>query len=176
MRLVLVSAVCCQLSGGGEKIGVALLRFTNPTDVPAYAAWDFEVFGAEIALRAEDVREVYAAYLENHRRHFSNIPKHWGRYVEAQRVAELFAMLAEACAAGQDLTLDGEDYVWSFCSDLMFDRQFVSIQCPECCREFGPEACRVLVWSFGGGLAAEGGRRVVCPNDHTLYSCLEWNS
>jgi hypothetical protein len=152
------------------------LRFTNPADVPAYSDWDFQVFGADIALRAEDMRDVYAAYLEDHRRYHSNIPKHWGRYAEAQRVAELHAMLVETCQAGRDVILDGHDYVWSFSSCLMFERQFVSVRCPECHREFGPEECMVLEWSFGGGLAASGGRRVVCPSDHTLYSCMEWNS
>ena len=78
---------------------MALLRFTNPTNIPAYGGWDFPVFGADIALRAEDMRDVYAAYLGNHRRYHSNIPKHWGRYAEAQRVAELHAMLAEASMA-----------------------------------------------------------------------------
>ena len=41
---------------------------------------------------------------------------------------------------------------------------------------FGPEVCRVLEWAFGEELAAEGGRRVVCPADHTLYSCMDWVS
>jgi len=155
---------------------VALLRFTNPTDIPAYGDWDFQVFGAGIALRAEDMREVYAAYLENHRRYHINISTRSGRYAEAQRVTELHAMLSEACQAGRDVTLDGHDYVWSFSSDLMFEKQFESVQCPVCQREFGPEECRVLEWSFGEDLAASGGRRVVCPSDHTLYSCMEWNS
>ena len=155
---------------------MALLQYTNPTDIPAYGGWDFPVLAADIALRGEDMRDVYAAYLDNHRRYHSNIPKQWGRYAEAQRVAELHAMLAEACEAGRDVTLDGHDYVWSFSSGLMFDRRFVSVRCPECDAVFGPESCRVLEWSFGGGLAAEGGRRVVCPAGHTLYSCIEWNS
>ncbi|OWK35782.1 hypothetical protein FRUB_08345 [Fimbriiglobus ruber] len=155
---------------------MALLRFTNPTDIPAYSGWEFKVYAAEIALRAEDMRDAYAAYMENHRRRFSNIPKDWGRYAEAQRVAELLAMMNEACEVDKDVMLDGRDYVWSFSSGLMFEKRFVSVTCPECHRELSPEECRVLVWSYGGGLAAEGGRRVVCLAGHTLYSCGEWNS
>lgn len=155
---------------------MTLLKFTIPRDIPAYCGWDFEVFGADISLRAEDMRDVYAAYLDNHRKTFSNIPKHWQRYAEAQRVCELHAMLVEACEAGRDVELDEHDFVWSFSSNLMFDRQFVSARCPECRREFRPEDCRVLAWTFGSGLAAEGGRRVMCPAGHTLYSCMEWNS
>jgi hypothetical protein len=66
---------------------VALLRFTNPTDIPAYGGWDFPVFAAEFALRVQDMRDVFAAYLDNHRLFHSNIPNHWGRYAEAKRVA-----------------------------------------------------------------------------------------
>ena len=164
------------LRAAPEEQPVALVRFTNPTDIPAYRGWDFEVVGAGITLRAEDLRDVFATYLANHRRYFSNIPKHWGRYDEAQRVTELYAMLTEVCDANRDITLDGNMYVWSFSSELMFGGQFVSVSCPECGREYTPEECRVVAWSFGGGLAAEGGRRVACPADHTQYSCMEWNS
>jgi hypothetical protein len=155
---------------------MALLRFTNPTDIPAYGDWDFEVRAADIVLRAEDVQKVYAAYLENHRRFHSNIPKQWQRYVEAQRVAELHAFLKDACEANRDVELDGHDYIWSFSSELMFNRRFVSITCPNCDKVFRPDDCRVLEWSFGQDLAASGGRRVACPANHTLYSCGEWNS
>lgn len=155
---------------------MAILRYTNPTDIPAYGGWDFKVYGAEIVLRAEDMRNVYAAYLDDHRRYHSNIPSHWGRYAEAQRIAELYSMLVLACDESRDVVLDGHDYVWAFSSKLMFDRQFVSVSCPACGEVFGPEVCRVLDWSYGGGLAGEGGRRVVCPSDHTQYSCMEWVS
>lgn len=156
---------------------VVLLRFINPTDIPAYGDWDFKVYGAVITLRAEDVRDVYATYLENHRRYHSGISKDSGRYAEAQRVTELHALLAQACALGKDVVLDvGHDCIWSFSSGLMFDRRFVTLGCPECRREYSPEECSVLEWSYGGGLAAEGGRRVVCPAYHTLYSCMEWVS
>lgn len=155
---------------------VALVRFTNPTDVPAYRGWDFEVLGAGITLRAPDLRDAFATYLANHRRYFSRIPKHSGRYAEAQRVTELHAMLTEVCDANRDITLDGNMDVWAFSSELMFEGQFVSVSCPECHREYSAGECRVVAWSFGGGLAAEGGRRVACPADHTQYACLEWNS
>jgi hypothetical protein len=155
---------------------VALLRFINPTDLPVYRDWNFEIFAAEIAIRAEDMRKVYAGYLEYHRQYHSDVLKHWPRYAEAKRVAELHATLVEAIQAGQDVILDRHDYVHVFARDLMFERRFVAVRCPVCGVELGPEACRVLKWSFGRDLAASGGRRVVCPHDHTLYSCMEWNS
>ena len=154
---------------------MALLRFTNPTDIPAYGDCDFVVFGAESHC-AEDMRDVYAKYLENHRRYHSNIPKHWGRHSEAERVAELHSMLVEACEAGREVSFNGRDYVWAFANHLMFEKRFVSVWCPECGSEYGPEACQVIEWSFGRELWAHGGRRVVCPASHTMYSCMEWNS
>jgi hypothetical protein len=60
------------------RMSVPQLRYTNPTDIPAYGDWDFRIYGAEIAVRAVDMWDVYAAYLENHRRYHSNIPKHRG--------------------------------------------------------------------------------------------------
>jgi hypothetical protein len=158
------------------EAAVSLFRFQNPTDISAYGDGDFQVFGADIVLRSEDMRDVYAVYLEDHRQYHSNIPKHWGRYAEAKRIAELHAMLVEACRVGRDVILDGHDYVWSFSSGLMFEKRFVSVRCPECQQEFAPEECEVLEWSFGESLAASGGRRVVCPANHTLYSCMEWNT
>lgn len=74
------------------------------------------------------------------------------------------------------MTLEESDYAWSFASGLLFDRKFVAVTCPECEAVFGPEACQVLEWSYGEDLAAHGGRRVVCPAGHTLYSCGEWIS
>jgi hypothetical protein len=155
---------------------MSVLRFTNPIDIPAYRDWDFPVFAAVITLHAEVMRDVYAEYLENHRRYHFQIPKNSGRYQEAERVTQLHRMLVEACESGHDVTLDGHDYVWSFASDLMFQRRFISVACPECDKTYVPSECEVLDWSYGEDLAASGGRRVVCLAGHTLYSCTEWDS
>lgn len=145
---------------------MSLLRFTNPTNIPAYIDWDFVVLAADIVLRTEDLCAVYAEYLDEHRRNYSNIPKDWGRYAEAQRVAELYSRLVEACKTRRDLTLEGDD-VWAYAKGLMFGKRFVSARCPKCVQEFGPELCRVLTWWS----SRSGGCRVVCPAEHTLYSC-----
>lgn len=155
---------------------MALIRFTNPVDIPAYSSWEFDVLAAEIVLQAKDLCGIYSAYLTNHQRYHSRIPQHWPRYREAIRVAELLAMLRAAIEREQEVVLDGRDYLWSFASALMFDGKFVSAECPACQKTFDPHQCKVLSWSFGSDLAAEGGRRVVCPAGHTLYACGEWNS
>lgn len=153
-----------------------LLRFVNPTDIPVYRDWDFQVLPARIALWAEDLRDVYAAYCENHRRYYSNIPKDWPRNTEYARVCQLLERLDRACQEGRDVELADADYVWSFCKGLMFNKRFVYVGCPACSRDYPPEDCAVKEWAFGEDLAASGGRRLVCPAGHTLYSCGEWVS
>ena len=152
---------------------MALLRFTNPTDIPAYRGWDFRVFGAEITLRAEDLGDFYALQLEAHR-HFCNLPHHQ-MHADASRLTKLHDLLDESVKANRDVTVDGHD-VWGDVANLMFSQRFVSVFCPECRQAFAPKECRVLPWQHGSNLAAEGGQRVVCPAGHTMYARVRWNS
>ncbi|WP_143549103.1 hypothetical protein [Rhodopirellula bahusiensis] len=154
----------------------SLLRFTNPNDIPIYGDWDFKVYPARITLRSSDMLAVYRQYIENHHKYHSTIPKEWPRYTEFQRVSELAERLQAACDTETDIDFESADYLWSFSSGLMFDRKFVSVYCPECDRDFAADQCKVVDWSYGSGLAAHGGQRVECPQEHTLYSCMQWNS
>jgi hypothetical protein len=69
-----------------------------------------------------------------------------------------------------------EDLIWHLAADLVYSGQWARGNCPTCRVEHPPGAGRVVEWSFGYGLAAEGGRRYLCPADHTLYAIMEWNS
>jgi hypothetical protein len=141
-----------------------------PTDIEAFSCWDFEVLAADFVYRAEDMRDVFNSCLVDAR---CRSRPAWD--IQIRRIAKLYDTLEEACAAGRDVTLDGHD-IWDLMSGMMFDRRFVSAGCPECSREFGPEACRVLEWSYGSGLCGEAGRRVVCPAGHTLYALAEYEA
>jgi hypothetical protein len=151
-----------------------ILRFTNPSDLPAYEGWNFKVLPAEICLKAEDMRDIFTKYLERHRKIYSGHAKELPVYAEAERIGQHHQKLVAACANGTDIVLD--DYVWAFCSELMFERRFVSVFCPACNTLCTPDVCIVIEWTFGEDLSAEGGRRVTCPAGHTLYACMEWNS
>jgi hypothetical protein len=153
-----------------------LLRFTNPASLPVYAEWDFEVQPSLITLRMEDLRDAYAAYCENHRRYHSSIPKEWPRYAEYLQVSRLQAELDQACLNGRDVEINNSRCVWAYCSELMFEKQFVCVACPACGKEYLPSECAVKEWAYGKDLAASGGRRVVCPGGHTVYSRGEWVS
>ncbi len=153
-----------------------VLTFINPIDIGAYRGWDFEVLPSKITLRMEEMRDIYAGYVECWQEMVSRMSKETGRYKEYVRVSELRKLLDKALLEGTDMELNGHDYVWSFCSNLMFEQRFVSAFCPACNHEYVSAECKVEEWAYGSGLAAYGGRRVICPFGHTLYSCGEWNS
>lgn len=158
---------------------VALLRFTHPSEISICPGRDFLVIGADIVVRAENMRDQYAAHLKNTTLNRGDRRQHTDRYRRFNRVSELHAHLTKACEEEKDVTLDGRDgYEFGswFASDLIFMKQFVAVKCPACAREFLPESCQVISWAFGESLFAEGGRRLVCPMGHTLYSRFEWNS
>lgn len=155
---------------------VPSLRFKNPVDLPCYGGYDFRVEPSIITLRAKDIRDVYARYLKDHQKYYSRIPKHWPRYQEAIDVAAMHRDLTEACKLGLDIESESSDYLYAFACELMFDRRFVGVECPQCERSFSPKECSVKKWEIGEDLFASGGRRVICPRGHTLYACAEWNS
>lgn len=157
-----------------RKPNMPFLTFTNPPNIPAYEGWDFEVLPAHITLRIEDMRDKYADYVDDWRDTVSRMSKETGRYKEYLRISELLELLNKALAEGDNVELDGNDYIWSFCSNIMFERRFVSVLCPGCNHHFNPEECKVEKWIKGGGLAGEGGRRVICASGHTLYACREY--
>jgi hypothetical protein len=155
---------------------MSLIHFTNPTDIPAYRDSGLTVQPALITLRTADMLDTYDRYLERHRRYYSAIPKKWPRYKEAERIAQLREELAQAQLEGRSITLDADDHIWSMSIEWMLGLRFVSAQCPACDRTYGPEECEVQGWDAGEGLAACGGRSVLCPGGHVLYSITEWNS
>lgn len=155
---------------------MSTLHFTNPTDIPAYRDSGLHVQRTEITLRTADMLEIYDRYLENHRRFHHAIPKHWPRYKEALRIAELRELLGMSLAEGRDITLDQKDHIWSMSGELMLGLRFVSAKCPACDHTYLPADRTVSAWHTGEGLAANGGRSVSCPTGHTLYTITEWNS
>lgn len=165
---------CSFLVESFEGFSMPLLQYINPIDIEAYREWDFEVQPSKITLQMEELRDIYAGYVTSWQETVSRMSKETGRYKEFVRVSELHQLLNKALSEGADLELDGHDYVWSFSSGLMFEKRFVSASCPACSRDYLAAECRVEEWAYGSGLAAHGGRRVLCPSGHTLYGCGEW--
>jgi hypothetical protein len=84
--------------------------------------------------------------------------------------------LASALAEERTIALEDRELLWAMSRELMFGLGFISVHCPVCARTFLPEECQVRGWNTGSGLVACGGRSVLCPSGHVLYSMTEWNS
>ncbi len=69
-----------------------------------------------------------------------------------------------------------KDLIWIYGRSLIFSSQFDAVYCPACVTEYLPSQGNIGDWGCGGGLAAIGGRRLLCPCGHTLYAATEWNS
>lgn len=68
------------------------------------------------------------------------------------------------------------DLVGCLASGVIYSRQFSSFRCPTCDMEYSPSEGSIAKWALGQDLAAHGGRRFICPRDHTLYASAEWIS
>jgi hypothetical protein len=108
------------------------------------------------------------------RAHWRTVLKN-GPRAEAE-IHKQHAELDKAIQDNRDITLASADDVWHYAMRLMGEMRFVSAGCPACRRTFGPADCRILGYSYGSGLAAFGGSRVVCPRGHTLFCWNQWHS
>jgi hypothetical protein len=158
---------------------VTLLKFQTPTDIPAHQDRDFNIYSAEISLLAKDMRDFCTTHLENYQRNDSHFPKSWHGHTIAQRTAELRTLLDEAIHNGTDVTFNERDHAWWLVSTLILEKRFVSVHCSECNAIFTAGECEVRKWAFDPigdptEFNGHGGRRVLCPAEHTLYASSEW--
>jgi hypothetical protein len=63
-----------------------------------------------------------------------------------------------------------------WCSKLVFGGDYRDVVCPACEASYSPGNTTKLKWQYGEFLAAEGGHRLVCPKQHTLFKIGEWIS
>jgi hypothetical protein len=167
-------------------------------------SWESDTLDVTIAFQPEDALNIYGDYLDylrgrakksqgiaegyadtdntssvEKRRH-ANKARVWAKRdtEDFTRSQELYSCLAQACRKNEDTILDGKSYgIGSdFPSWGILDKKFASISCPTCNQKFNPGECQVVRWVHGESLFAEGGRRLLCPADHTLYWYMDWNS
>lgn len=67
-------------------------------------------------------------------------------------------------------------YVQSFSIKVMIRKDFHSIFCKICSKEYSPEEIIYETWSRGESLFASGGKTLLCENNHFLFGYMEWNS
>lgn len=157
---------------------MALFRLTHPPENAPCAGRTFRIVGAEIVLRAEDLSDVLVAYLADYRLNRKDRRQKTNRYREFMSLSGLVCQLTEACNKGHDVNLDagdGRGYVSRHASKLVFEKQFVSANCLECAQEYPPDVCLIVGWELEEFYYVQGGSRLVCPADHSLFAGNEWS-
>lgn len=153
------------------------MRWTVPASLPCYAGWDFHIDPGTFDLPAEPVAAALRAYIDQRRIYYARFPKSGiGYRSHLGDIAALDWLLGEAERSDLILWDREQDHVWHLASELVYTGQWSRAWCPACQAEHRPGSGRVEKWAYGSGLAAEGGRRYVCPTGHTLYAIMEWNS
>lgn len=152
-----------------------IVLFNVPKDLPCYGDWNFKVFAGQFALFVD----VLQTDLSNHIRRDRSLilwllsPRHRG-YRKSHR--QLQKILAEESIGFDAITPEQHHTIWVIARERIYSRSFAYYFCPECQRRYPPEEGNVLEWSFGIDLCAHGGRRFECPQGHTLYSIMDWET
>lgn len=148
---------------------MSFIHFDNPPDIPAHWAGDFQVYLSRITIRASDMIEVLTRAIRRHA-NAGGTDGRRGHLEDLATVSALSQKIEAASLKGADLSLDCHELLRSYCPAIMFKRRFALIMCFECGREYKPRQCSVFLWVSAG---ESRGRRVVCPEGHTLYSFPE---
>ena len=59
---------------------------------------------------------------------------------------------------------------------LITEKKFRYVECKKCNKKYLPEEIEVLSWMVGQDLCAEGGEKLIDPNNHCLAVIFQWNS
>lgn len=150
---------------------------------PRYEGWTAPEAPGEFRFAIRDVLGAYREAVRTRLAHIHLESRRNGIYREHVATVRALAWLGELWlkqypSESGDLIPwpDGLQAPWAICSGLVLAKRFVSVTCPACRKTCRPDEVRVLAWSHGGGLAASGGKGVLCPQGHGLYVIVEWDS
>jgi hypothetical protein len=158
---------------------MTVLKYTVPAQKPCYDDWEFRIHPGTFLLHVAPLMSTFQEAVAHHQQYHSRATKDSGRYKEHTDMLALVTWLDRQVASGVEvIEWDSaqRDLVWCYASGLIYSRQFASFSCPTCDMEYSPSDGTIAKWAFGQDLAAEGGRRFICPRGHTLYALMEWNS
>jgi hypothetical protein len=154
-----------------------LVRWTVPAELPCYTGWDFRIHPGTFDLPAAPVIAGIRAFVAERRQYFARNRINGSGYRSYLEHIAGLDWLEDALRRSDLVVWDWpEDLVWHLVSELVYSGEWARAYCPTCRAEHRPGAGQVVEWSFGSGLAAEGGRRYLCPAGHTLYAIMDWNS
>jgi hypothetical protein len=154
---------------------MATVLFTMPEGLACAADWPFSVYPGTFAL----LREPFQRHIEQF---IARDRKAWLALLlfrQARRELRELIRLKDSLRKprGQDDTeLNSRFQVlaWSRAAEMIYERQFASFRCPACRRDHLPTEGGIVRWSTHGG--ASGGKRFLCPQDHTLYARQDWSA
>ena len=158
-----------------------VLKYTVPAHKPYYDGWEFRIHPGTFLLHVAPLMAVFQEAVTCHQKFHARAPKDGGRYKEHVDMFALMSWLDGQLASGvQIIEWDSSqrDLVWCYASSnaRLLQGKFSSFRCPTCDIEYPRSDGSIAEWIIGQGLAAAGGRRFICPRDHTLYALTDWNS
>jgi hypothetical protein len=154
-----------------------VVRWTVPASLPCYGDWDFHIHPGTFDLFVEPVVAVFREYVNWRRWYYSRNRKRESGYRSYLYHIAALDWLEDSARRSDLVVWEWEPVlVWHLASKVVYTCQWSQVRCPSCAADYPPGSGRVAEWSIGWGLAAEGGRRYVCPAGHTLYAIGDWNS
>jgi hypothetical protein len=156
-----------------------LLKYTMPASLPCYGDWDFRVYPGTFLFHMDAMIRTFRERIAS----VSNFVYLWSSKSGAYRehfdsIKVLRWLEAHNGQPSEIVEWDGSvrDLFWSMSAPLVYAGEYRSVSCPACGVAYTSDKMTKIEWTFGEDLAAEGGHRLACPNGHTVYSIMEWNS
>ncbi|PVV57794.1 hypothetical protein [Chryseobacterium sp. HMWF035] len=129
---------------------------------------------SKVKIETEKLIEVYDDEIEIYHKYCKKLPQDAPRHIEYQNINRLRKLLL---AAEKDIDFaEKNEYVQSFSIKVMIRKDFHSIFCKICSKEYSPEEIIYETWYRGESLFASGGKTLLCENNHFLFGYMEWNS
>jgi hypothetical protein len=155
------------------------LRYKMPSDLPCYSGWDFKMDPGTFLFLMPALIKAFRTRIDRDAKFAHMWRKKDGIYIEHIDCIEVLKWLERSNSGDQSIIeWDGSvrDLFWSMSRNLVYGGDYRDVECPACQTSYSPGDTTKLKWEYGEYLAAEGGHRLVCPKQHTLYSIMEWNS
>jgi hypothetical protein len=158
-------------------VGRQTLLLRIPETQALEGDWNFHVFPGVFALFVDETIALLERSITRDREHWLAMWLFGAGWYRDYKVSCKLRNLLKQNQTISDHSLQGfEVILWWHASDSIWTKNFAYYECPTCDNQFHPETGCVYDWTIGEGLAACGGRRFTCPNNHTLYSKTEWDS
>ena len=158
---------------------MAYFQYTMPADLPCYTGWDFAVYPGTFLFSLDAMIATFKRRIANDSKYAHMWSSKSGIYKEHLDCKDVLEWLEARARENIEIVAwdnSVRDLFWSVSHPLVYGGDYRDVHCPECDTNYMPDVMNKHQWTFGEDLAAEGGHRLACPIEHTLYSIMEWNS